>query len=145
MGDIKAVSDAYTAAFNAHDEEQLRSLWGDGTIFTAPGDVRLQGSDPIAEYAMGWLHAFPDARITIENELISGNWVVQQFRFEGTHTETLVGPGGEIPATGRKVSGRGAEIIRIDDDTIVEDHLYFDQVQLLTQLGLMPEPAAAHA
>ena len=28
---------------------------------------------------------------------------------------------------------------------VAEEHLYFDQVQVLTQLGLMPEPAAATA
>jgi ketosteroid isomerase-like protein len=33
-------------------------------------------------------------------------------------------------------------MFRVRDGKIVEEHLYFDQVQVLTQLGLMPEPAA---
>jgi hypothetical protein len=35
---------------------------------------------------------------------------------------------------------------RLANDRITSVHLYFDQVELLTQLGLMPEPvgSAAH-
>jgi hypothetical protein len=33
-------------------------------------------------------------------------------------------------------------MFRVSGGKIVEEHLYFDQVQVLTQLGLMPEPAA---
>ncbi len=31
----------------------------------------------------------------------------------------------------------------VRDDEIVSEHLYFDQVQFLTQLGLMPGASAA--
>jgi hypothetical protein len=31
----------------------------------------------------------------------------------------------------------------VDGDVVTDTRLYFDQVQVLTQLGLMPEPAAA--
>jgi hypothetical protein len=39
------------------------------------------------------------------------------------------------------VSGRGSEFIRAEGGKVVEEHLYFDQVQIMTQLGLMPEAA----
>ncbi len=71
-----------------------------------------------------------------------GNSAAEQFTFEGTHTDTLVGPEGDIPATNRRLVGRGAEVFRIEGGKIVE-HLYFDQVQVMTQLGLMPETATA--
>jgi hypothetical protein len=48
----------------------------------------------------------------------------------------------DIPATNRSLSGRGLQMFRVSGGKIVEEHLYFDQVQVLTQLGLMPEPAA---
>ena len=35
------------------------------------------------------------------------------------------------------------QIARIAGGKIVEEHVYFDQVELLHQSGLMPEPAAA--
>jgi predicted ester cyclase len=67
---------------------------------------------------------------------------VQRFTFNGTHQDTLSGPGGDIPATNRPLSGRGLQMFRVRDGKIVEEHLHFDQVQMLTQLGLMPEAAA---
>ncbi len=45
--------------------------------------------------------------------------------------------------THRRLDGRAAQVWKIQDGKIVEEYLYYDQVQLLTQLGLMPEPATA--
>ncbi len=143
MGDARQVASAALDAFNAHDERRIRALYVEKAKFEAPGDVKLEGPDAITEYAMGWLRAFPDARVTIHNQVVAGDWVAEEFTFEGTHEETLSGPGGDVPATGRRVTGRGVELIRVEGDKIAEDRLYFDQVQLLTQLGLMPEAATA--
>lgn len=63
--------------------------------------------------------------------------------FEGTHTGTLRGAdGSEIPPTNRcaAVPFVGADNPR--GECVASFHLYFDQVDLLTQLGLMPAPAA---
>jgi SnoaL-like polyketide cyclase len=68
---------------------------------------------------------------------------VQEFSFEGTHEDTLSSPAGDIPATHKRLNGRGVQIFRVEGDTVVDTRLYFDQVQVLTQLGLMPEPATA--
>ena len=89
------------------------------------------------------MNAFPDARVTIDNELEAGDWVVQEFTFEGTHEGTLSAPTGDIPATGRRLRGRGVQILRVEGGAVVDTRLYFDQVEVMTQLGLMPEPAAA--
>jgi steroid delta-isomerase-like uncharacterized protein len=132
----------WLAAFNAHDEEGIRSTYAEDALFEAPGDVRLEGADAIVEYAMTWLRAFPDARMRIETEVADGEWVVQRFLFEGTHEDVLAAPTGRIPATGRHLVGRGVEVTRVQGGEITEDYLYFDQVQVLTQLGLMPELAA---
>jgi len=142
MGDLKAVSDAYTEAFNSHDEERIRACYAEDAKFTAPGGVALEGPAAIADYNMTWLRAFPDARVTLENEVIAGEWVATQGTFTGRHTETLASPEGDIPATGKSVTGRAAELIRVVDGKIVEDHLYFDNMEILTQLGLVPESAA---
>ena len=141
MADVREVVTAGIEAFNAHDREGMGARQASDIVFEAPGDVRLEGSDAVTEYAMMWLRAFPDGKLTIQNQVIAGEWASMEFTFEGTHEETLVSPEGEIPATGRRVSARGAEFFRVVDGKIVEDHLYFDQAQVMAQLGLMPEPA----
>ncbi len=129
-------------ALNAHDEERLRATYAEGATVQAPG-VRLTGPDEATQYVMSWLRAFPDARQTIVNELVAGDWVVHEFTFTGTHTGTLTSPDGDIPPTNRSVTGHGVQIQRIERGRIVDERVYFDQVEMLSQLGLMPEPTPA--
>jgi len=143
MADARQVGADFVAAFNDHDESRIRELNAENAVFEAPGDVHVEGREATTQYAMAWLNAFPDARLNVKNEFASGDWVVQEFTFEGTHDGTLSGPAGEIPATHRRLNGRGVQIFRVEGDAVVDTRLYFDQVQILTQLGLMPEPAEA--
>jgi len=49
-----------------------------------------------------------------------------------------------VPPTGRHVQAPYVDILVVEGDQIASDHLYWDQVEMLTQLGLMPaEPLAA--
>ena len=143
MTDAQSVGARFIKAFNAHDEDQIRALNAENVVFEAPGDIHLEGREAATQYAMEWISSFPDAHITVHNELAAGDWVVQEFSFEGTHTAPMQSPMGEIPATNRSLKGRGVQIFRIEGDAVVDTRLYFDQVQVMTQLGLMPEPATA--
>jgi len=143
MADAQEIGTRFIDAFNAHDEARIRELNSENGVFEGPGDVRLEGRDAVVEYTMAWLNAFPDARITVNNEFAAGNWVAHEFTFEGTHEATLSSPNGDIPATHKRLTGRGAQIFKVEGDIVTETRLYYDQVQLMTQLGLMPEPVAA--
>ena len=145
MTDARQVGLSFIEAFNAHDEDRIRQLNADEAVFEAPGEVRLEGRDAASDYAMAWVRAFPDARITVKNELVDGDWITQEFTFEGTHEATLSSPSGDIPATHKRLTGRGVQIFRVQGETIADTRLYFDQVQVMTQLGLMPEPATTTA
>ena len=94
MAEARDIGQRFIDAFNAHDEERIRALNGENTVFEAPGEVKLQGREPATQYAMAWLNAFPDARISVTNELVAGDWVVQEFTFSGTHEGTLMSPAG---------------------------------------------------
>ena len=143
MATAQEVGQQFVDAFNAHDEAKIRELNAENAVVEAPGDVRVEGRDAATEYAMTWLRAFPDSRITVKNEFVAGEWVTQEFAFEGTHENTLPSPAGDIPATHKRLNGRGVQIFRIEGDNVVDTRLYFDQIQVLTQLGLMQEPATA--
>jgi steroid delta-isomerase-like uncharacterized protein len=145
MADAQEVGAQWVEAFNAHDEGRMRELTADDAVIEAPGDTRLEGGDATVGYAMAWLSAFPDARIDVHDEHVAGDWVVQEFVFSGTHTAPLPSPMGEIPATNRSLRGRGVQIFRVQDGAVADTRLYYDQVEVMTQLGLMPEPSAATA
>lgn len=63
--------------------------------------------------------------------------------FRETRTGSLVTPGDQvIPATRRSLEAPCAAVFEVEGGRI-KSELYYDQVELLTQLGLMPAPAAA--
>lgn len=142
MADATKVANEWIEAFNAHDADGMRSVTAADAVLEAPGRIHVEGRDEVVEYAWSWLAAFSDAEMAIDHQLAADGWVVQRFTFEGTHTDTLAGPLGEIEATDRHLAGRGAQLMRVEDGKIAETHLYFDQVEVLMQLGLLAEPAA---
>src|SRR6266568_3582003 len=80
---------------------------------------RTQGPDAIVELSKGWRQAFPDAKGTITKAVESGDTVVLEITWEGTHN-------GELKS-----------------EKIAETKHYFDLMTLLTQIGAMPAPATA--
>ena len=58
----------------------------------------------------------------------------------GTHTGPLVLPDGtELPPTGKRVEVKGMELVRVRDGKIVVDNLYYDNLAVAAQLGLLPQ------
>ena len=142
MTDVKDSAARFIKAFNAHDENALRVLNHPSGSFEAPGGIKLRGTEAIG-YTMGWLKACPDSKLTVRNEVISGPWVVEEVTFEGTHQAPLEGPTGTIPATGKRLVVKAVLITRYENELAIESRVCFDQVDVLTQLGVMPTLATA--
>jgi steroid delta-isomerase-like uncharacterized protein len=143
MPDTHEVARTFVDAFNSHDPARIAAVHSETVVAVVPPEMTLRGREAVAGYITAWIGAFPDAYIEVHDEHIAGDTAIQQYTFRGTHTGTLQSPGGEIPATGKALAGRGVEILTIAGDEVAELQLYFDQVQVMTQLGLMPEPASA--
>jgi steroid delta-isomerase-like uncharacterized protein len=141
MPEVKDTTARFVAAFNAHDEKALHELHADDIKFNAPGGFKGTNAKDATAYAMTWLKAFPDGKMTVRTELISGPWVVQEVAMEGTHTAPLEGPTGPIPATYKKVKGYGVQLFKVENGKIAEARIYFDQLDQMSQLGLIPAPA----
>jgi predicted ester cyclase len=134
----RAVVERGMKAFNAHDMEALARDAAPDIESTAPGDVKLKGPQAVKEYNQNFVKAFPDARIEAKNIFTQGNTVIVEGIFTGTHDGTLKTPMGDVPATNRKVKGEFIQIFEIDRGLVKRDNLMYDQVQLMTQLGLAP-------
>jgi predicted ester cyclase len=48
-----------------------------------------------------------------------------------------------VPPTGKRLKIRGMELVQMRGGKIVVDNLYYDNMAVLAQLGLVPEGAAA--
>ena len=140
MTDVKDIATHFVAAFNAHDEKALNALHAADIKFQAPG-FKASNAHEATAYAMGWLKGFPNGKMTVRHEVVSAPWIVQEITMEGTNTGLLEGPGGKIQPTNRKVVVYGVQILKIENGKIAEARIYFDQLDQMTQLGLMPAPA----
>jgi steroid delta-isomerase-like uncharacterized protein len=142
MTEVKDTSDRFVSAFNAHDEHALNELHAADIKFNAPGGFKATNAKDATGFAMTWLKAFPDGKMKVRSEIISGPWVVQEITMEGTHTAPLVTPTATVPATHKKVVGYGVQLFRIENAKIAEARIYYDQLDQMTQLGLIPTPVA---
>ncbi|HEY6115062.1 MAG TPA: ester cyclase [Candidatus Dormibacteraeota bacterium] len=140
MPEVKETTDRFVAAFNAHDERALSALHADGIKFSAPGGFKATNAKDATAYATTWLKAFPDGKMKVRSEIISSPWVVQEILMEGTHTAPLESPTGTVAPTHKKVTGYGVQLLRVEDGKIAEARIYFDQLDQMMQLGLIPTP-----
>jgi predicted ester cyclase len=83
--------------------------------------------------------AFPDARITVEQQLAEGDLVATRWSGRGTHDGELMG----VSPTGKQVTVSGLTISRLEGGKIVEEFQNWDTLGMLQQLGAVPELAYA--
>jgi predicted ester cyclase len=87
----------------------------------------------------GFFTALPDVTATMEDLVIAGDRVVGRFVYRGTHAGEFMG----IPPTGRRVEMRSIDIWRVENGMFVEHWDELNALQLLAQMGALPEPASA--
>jgi steroid delta-isomerase-like uncharacterized protein len=99
----------------------------------------LRGPEGVKEFISTYRAAFPDARITVEQQLAEGDLVATRWSGRGTHEGELMG----IEPTGKQVTVSGLTISRLEGGKIVEEFLNWDTFGMMQQLDAVP--ALAHA
>jgi predicted ester cyclase len=122
-------------AFNGRDRDG--DPWAADAEFTAPV-AQLSGRDNIIGFFGVFQEAFPDVRLELHELLADGPAAAAEGTLTGTHNGVLPTPTGDVAPTGRAVELRWAAIYAIDGDTLTSEHLFFDQMDFLGQLGLLP-------
>ena len=124
-------------AFDAGDIDAVLSVFSDDLETTDPGMGTVNGHAPFREYIETLKRAVPDARVVIDGMYDAGDVVVVEGRFAGKFIGPLTSPDGDIEPTGASVDLRFADVSRARESKIVSYHTYYDQLGLLTQLGVM--------
>lgn len=83
--------------------------------------------------------AFSDGTLTVNSWVVDGDQAAVEGVFAGTHDGVLQSPNGEVPPTGRSISFRWSASYQAAGGELRYEHLYFDQLDFLGQLGLLPE------
>jgi len=96
----------------------------------------LRGAVDVITAWKGWAAAFPDSKATFDAAYVSGNTVILEVTWRGTHTGVLGTAGGEIPATGKKIEMRACQVIEVADGKAQRIRQYFDMATMMAQLGV---------
>lgn len=94
----------------------------------------MKGKDSGKKYFNGMLKAFPDAKAGQSTLFATGEFVVEEGNFEGTHKGSLFGA---IPPTQKKVNMHDLTIVQFKDGKVVKGWSYGNSAEMMAQLGLL--------
>jgi len=139
MADAREVADRLTAAVAGRDVEAAAGCYAPGAVLVAP-EGTFTGRSQIAAFLRSWTEPWSDPVFEVSTKASWGDRAVDEWTWTATNAGPVALPAGEsAPATGHRVRVRGADVCTVHDGAIVEHHVYYDQVELLGQLGLLPE------
>ena len=83
-----------------------------------------------------FLVSFPDQHVSVQMMVAEGDHVAVRATYAGTQTGQM----GEIPPTGKSVSSPFLAIFRIEAGKIAEIWVEWDNLAIMSQLGVFPPP-----
>ena|SRR5438105_7644926 len=126
--ELQEFAQRYTAAWCSQDAASVAAF------FAPDGSLRVNDNDPavgreaIADVAQGFMSAFPDMKVLMDELTADGDHAVYRWTLVGTNT----GEGG----TGRAVRISGFEEWRIGADGLIAESLgHFDSEDYQRQLA----------
>ncbi|MBT2596202.1 ester cyclase [Arthrobacter sp. ISL-72] len=140
MGQAREVMDRLTTAMEEKDKETLAGCYAANAVAYTPDQGELQGRDAITGYLFEFWEAMPDVRYEHTARHESGDVAIDEGTIIATNTGPLrLSPGETLQPTGKQLRIRSCDVARVENGEITSHHFYFDQVEFLSQLGLMPE------
>lgn len=117
----------YTEAWCSQDPASVAAFYSQHGSLSVNGGGPAVGRNAIAEVARGFMTAFPDLHLVMDDVVVQGDRAEYHWTFTGTNT----GPGG----TGHRVRFSGFEVWKIGDDGLVaESQGHFDSADYQRQL-----------
>ncbi|MER6348275.1 ester cyclase [Streptomyces sp. NPDC001595] len=139
MGEAREVMDRLTAAVTeSPDIEAVADLYAQDAVAVTP-DGEFQGRDDIVGWWRQMTEAAPDASYEPVHSYEVGDTAIDEGWFTGRNTGPVQLPSGEsLPATNKEFRIHGADFATVRDGRIVSYRVYFDELEFLDQLGLLP-------
>ena len=143
MSANRQLLEEYVELYNAGDLDGVVDLYAEDAVQLMPEGL-FEGREAIRERLARDLDACPDIAWAVESFVEQGDSFADEWSFVATHTGPFQLPDGtELPPSGKQVELRGMEFVQVRDGKIVVDNLYYDNLAVLVQLGLVPEGVAA--
>jgi steroid delta-isomerase-like uncharacterized protein len=128
----------FTEATNVADWELLAGIVAENFArhSQATAGPPVTSRDQFVQLQESFLVSFPDQRVTILQLVAEDDRVAMLATYSGTHT----GPMGDIPPTGLPVESPFLAIFRVESGQIAELWVEWDNLSVMSQLGLFPPP-----
>jgi steroid delta-isomerase-like uncharacterized protein len=110
---------------------------GDYVGHSSPAGSETHGTPGYKRFFAGLRRAFPDFRVTVEDQIAEGDRVVCRWTARATHQGEYAG----IPPSGKQGVVTGTSTFRIADGKVVECWTNSDDLGLLQQIGALLAPA----
>jgi steroid delta-isomerase-like uncharacterized protein len=94
----------------------------------------VRGREGVKAFISMYRAAFPDLRLTVEDQLAEGDLVATRWSSRGTQKGELMG----IDPTGKQVTVSGVTISRLVDGKLVEEFHNWDTFGMMKQLDAIP-------
>ena len=141
MSSIRDVFEQALGFFNAGDVEGLVDLYTEDATLVTPFGT-FEGRAAIHEARSRDIAAWPDHAVTRDVIVEQGDTVAAEWTMIATHTGPLVMPDGtDLPPTGKRIEIKGMELVQHRDGKIAVHHMYWDNMAVAGQLGVLPEAA----
>ena len=132
MDNIKFYTRVWDVAINEGRVNILDTAYADEVVLhTVP---ETKGKAAAKAHYENFVTGFTEREFLIKDIFAQGDKLVKHWVFKGKHTGVFFG----IPATGKTISLQGCTIAKIVDGKITEEQDFFDNLDFLQQLGLMP-------
>lgn len=131
----KEVIRRYINIWNGGDLSAFDEVLDDNFVYRGSGGTEYRGLQENKEAFQAVRNAFPDLELSLENIVAEGNQVSYFYRMQGTFENDYKG----IPATNEKIDHPAAAFCTVEDGKITEQIDTYDQLEYLTQMGVLPE------
>jgi uncharacterized protein (TIGR02246 family) len=126
---IRTLAEEYTAAWCSQNAASVASCYEENGSLSVNDDPPAVGRTAITEVAQGFMTAFPDMKVSMDDVQLQDEGAVYHWTLTGTNN----GPGG----TGRKVRISGYEVWQIGaSGLIASSRGHFDSDDYRHQLEL---------
>ena len=152
---IRENNQGFTDAFSRRDAVAVAAFYTEDATLSMPGlpepakgraAIETQYAQLFNGFRQGagdysGRRGVPDISMKFITEVVEGDTGAVEWLMAGTQTGTLVGGPEPLPPTGKQVIIRGAAVFKVNSGgKLTEDAIYFDQLSMMAQLGLLPEP-----
>jgi steroid delta-isomerase-like uncharacterized protein len=132
------VLETHDKAFNERDWELSSKIYTEDVVSYNPESQEPdKGIDALRETGEEFVKSFPDIQMKGDLSFGQEDWIFRSYTITGTHTGYLLGPGDtKIPPTNRPLEMSAGVAYRFKDGKISEEHVYYDRLVFMEQLGL---------